>query len=106
MKRRPIVIIIAESISQHDEKYTYIIPKGVAEASRTFLPDAHVLSNDLAIRNTIDMTGGKPIAVWLQSISGGGDAVNPLVAFYGIRGRKREVLFFCSVLDTTQDALL
>jgi hypothetical protein len=36
--------------------------------------------NDLAMRNTADVTGGKPIAVWLQSISGG-YAVNPLVAF-------------------------
>jgi hypothetical protein len=43
-----------------------------------------------------------PIAVWLQSISGG-NAVNPLVAFYDIHGRKREVLFFCSVLDITRD---
>jgi hypothetical protein len=31
--------------------------------------------NDLAMRNTADVTGRKPIAVWLQSISGG-DAVN------------------------------
>jgi hypothetical protein len=26
--------------------------------------------NDLAMRNTADVEGGKPIAVWLQSISG------------------------------------
>jgi hypothetical protein len=31
-----------------------------------------------AMRNTSNMTGGKPIAVWLQSISGG-DAVNVAV---------------------------
>jgi hypothetical protein len=31
------------------------------------------------------------------------DAVNPLVAFYNIHGRKREVLLFCSVPDTTRD---
>jgi hypothetical protein len=37
------------------------------------------------------VTGGKPIAVCLQSISGG-DEVNPLVAFYDIHVRKREVL--------------
>jgi hypothetical protein len=30
-------------------------------------------------------------------------AVNPLVAFYDIHGRKGEVLFFCSVPDTTRD---
>jgi hypothetical protein len=28
-----------------------------------------------------------------------------LVAFYDIHGRKREVLFFCSVPDTTRDLL-
>jgi hypothetical protein len=37
----------------------------------------------------------------LQYISGG-DVVNPLVAFYDIHGRKREVLLFCSVPDTTR----
>jgi hypothetical protein len=41
--------------------------------------------------NTADVTGGKPIAILLQSISG---AINPLVAFYDIQGGKREVLFF------------
>jgi hypothetical protein len=39
------------------------------------------------------VTGGKPIAVLLQSISGV-SAINPLVAFYDIHGGKREVLFF------------
>jgi hypothetical protein len=38
----------------------------------------------------------------MQSILGR-DAVNPLVTFYDIHGRKREMLFFCSVPDTTQD---
>jgi hypothetical protein len=44
------------------------------------------------MRNTADVTGGKPIAVLLQSISGV-SAINPLVAFYDIHGGKREVLF-------------
>jgi hypothetical protein len=39
------------------------------------------------------VTGGKPIAVFLQSNSGV-SAINPLVAFYDIHGGKREVLFF------------
>jgi hypothetical protein len=42
---------------------------------------------------TADVTGGKPIAVLLQSISGV-NAINLLVAFYDIHGRKTEVLFF------------
>jgi hypothetical protein len=52
--------------------------------------------------NTTDVTGGEPIAVWLQSISGV-SAVNPLVAFCDIHGRKRKVLFFYFVPDTTRD---
>jgi hypothetical protein len=55
------------------------------------------------MRNTADMTGGKNIVVWSQSLSGV-SAVNPLVAFYDIRRRKGETLFLCSVPDTTRDA--
>jgi hypothetical protein len=44
------------------------------------------------MRNTADVTDGKPVAVLLQSISGV-SAINPLVAFYDIHGGKREVLF-------------
>jgi hypothetical protein len=40
------------------------------------------------MRNTVDVTGGKPIAVSLQSISGV-SVINPLVAFYDIHGGKR-----------------
>jgi hypothetical protein len=54
------------------------------------------------MRNTADVTGGKLIAVLLQSISGV-SVINPLVAFYDIRGGKREVLFFYFVPDTTRD---
>jgi hypothetical protein len=54
------------------------------------------------MRNTADVTGGKPIAVLLQSISGV-SAINPLVAFYDIHGGKRDVLFFYFVPDTTRD---
>jgi phosphatidate phosphatase APP1 len=45
------------------------------------------------VKNTADVTGGKTIAVLLQSISGA-SAINPLVAFYDTHGVKREVLFF------------
>jgi hypothetical protein len=51
------------------------------------------------MRNTADVTGGKPIAVLLQS---GVSAINPLVAFYDSHGGKREVLFYF-VPDTTRD---
>jgi hypothetical protein len=52
------------------------------------------------MRNTADVTGGKPIAVFLQYISGV-SAINLLVAFYD--GGKRGVLFFYFVPDTTRD---
>jgi hypothetical protein len=45
------------------------------------------------MRNTADVTGDKPIAILLQSISGV-SAINHLVVFYDIHGGKREVLFF------------
>jgi hypothetical protein len=54
------------------------------------------------MKNTADVTGGKPIAVFLQSISGV-SAINPLVDFYDIHEEKREVLFFYFVPDTTRD---
>jgi hypothetical protein len=54
------------------------------------------------MRNTADVTGGKPIAVLLQCISGV-RSINLLVAFYDIHGGKREVLFFYFVPDTTRE---
>jgi hypothetical protein len=52
------------------------------------------------MRNTAYVTGSKPIAVLLQSISGV-SAINPLVTFYDIHGGQRKVLFFYFVPDTT-----
>jgi hypothetical protein len=49
--------------------------------------------NDLAMRNTADVPSGKPIAVWLQSTSGG-DAVYPLVAFYDIQEERESCYSF------------
>jgi hypothetical protein len=54
------------------------------------------------MRNTEDVTGDKPIAVLLQSISGV-SVMNPLVAFYDIHGRKREVQFFYFIPETTRN---
>jgi hypothetical protein len=49
--------------------------------------------NELAMRNTADVTVGNPIAIRSQSISGV-NAVNPLVAFYDILGRERGAILF------------
>jgi hypothetical protein len=43
------------------------------------------------MKNTAELPGGKPIAVWWKSLSGV-NAVDPLVTFYDIRGRKGEVI--------------
>jgi hypothetical protein len=48
------------------------------------------------------VTSGKPIGVFLQSISGV-SAINPLDTFYDIHGGKREVLFIYFVPDTIRD---
>jgi hypothetical protein len=51
--------------------------------------------NYLAMNYIVDVTGSKPIAVLLQSISGV-SAINPLVAFDDIHGRERKwLLLFC-----------
>jgi hypothetical protein len=55
------------------------------------------------MRNTAGVTGGKPIAVLLQPISGV-SAVNPF-AFYDMHGGKREVIFYYFAADTTRDDL-
>jgi hypothetical protein len=58
------------------------------------------------MRNTPDVTCGKPIAVFLQSISGV-IAINPLVAFYDIHGQKRDaILLFCPGHHTRQLLIL
>jgi hypothetical protein len=57
------------------------------------------------MRNTADVTGGKPIAILLQPISAV-SAINPLVAFYDIHGGKRDVLLFYLVSDTTRDVVI
>jgi hypothetical protein len=56
------------------------------------------------MRNTADVTGGKPLAVLLQSISGV-SAINPLVPIYDIHREKREVIFFYFVPDTTREKI-
>jgi hypothetical protein len=81
--------------TKSQNRHTYhsrLIPKRVAETSQIFLRDTPTFyQNDLAMKNTADVT----YLTW--------NADNPLVAFYDIHGRKREVLFFSFVPDTTRD---
>jgi hypothetical protein len=58
--------------------HSRFIPEGVAEASQIFLRDAHVVLTKL-------------LSFFF-------------VAFYDIHGRKKEVLFFYFVPDTTRDS--
>jgi hypothetical protein len=82
--------------------HSHFIPEGVAEVSQIFLKYTHVLPKLVNHEETADVTGGKPIAILLQSISGV-SAINPLVAFFDIHGGKRELLFFYFGPDTTRD---
>jgi hypothetical protein len=71
--------------------------RGILDTSMTLKDSTEIT----AIRNTADMTGGKPIRRWAYLILGV-NTVNTLIVFYCIY-RKEEVLFFCSVSDTTRD---
>jgi hypothetical protein len=87
--------------------HTYIsltlYPRKGSRCISNIPPRNHVLPKLVSYEeNTADVTGGKPIAVLLQSISGA-KAINPLVAFYDIHGGKKEVLFFYFVPDTARD---
>jgi hypothetical protein len=53
------------------------------------------------MKNTADLTGGKPSDRRSSHVN----AVNPLVPYYDFHGRKGEVLFFCSVPNTTRDSV-
>jgi hypothetical protein len=91
---------VKKTITNLHTYHSRFIPERVAEVSQIFLRDTHGLPK--LVRNTADVTGGKPMAVLLHSISGV-SAINPLVAFYDIHGGKREVPFFYFFPDTTRD---
>jgi hypothetical protein len=74
-----------------------LIPDGVTEASQILLRDAHVLPK-LPRNENYCRRDRWWIAVHLRW-----SAVNPLVDFYDIHGRKGEVLFYCSVPGTIRD---
>jgi hypothetical protein len=84
--------------------YSRFIPEGVAEHLRYSSETPTFNHNDLAMRNNTDVSGGKPIAVRWQSVSGVSTVI-PLVAFYDIHVRKKErrkeVFYF--VPDTIRD---
>jgi hypothetical protein len=65
---------------------TLYLEERVAETSQIYPRDTFY-QNDLVMKNSEDVTGGKPIAI------SGVSAVSFLVAFYDIHGRKGEVLF-------------
>jgi hypothetical protein len=87
--------------------HTYIpltlYPRRGSRGISDILRDTHVLPNLVSYEEHADMTGGKPIAVLSQSISGV-SAINPLVAFYDIHGRKGRgaLLLFCPGHNTRQ----
>jgi hypothetical protein len=82
------------------------IPKGVAAASQIVLRDAHVLPKWLSYEKYCRRDRWWAHCRIDCSLSQVGilyDTVDPSVVFYDTHGRKREVVFFCSVPDTTRD---
>jgi hypothetical protein len=75
-------------------------PEGLVETTQIIIPRSY--QNDFAIRNTTDTTGGNPIA-WRSQCISCVSAVNPLVAFYVIHGRKGALRLFCFVPYSTRD---
>jgi hypothetical protein len=55
----PYILVLQFCADTYHSRYN---PEGVAEVSQIFLRDAYVLPT-LAMTNTADVTGGKPIAV-------------------------------------------
>jgi hypothetical protein len=68
--------------------HLHFIPVAVAEASQIFLRDAHILPKYCGRDKWSAYR--RLIAVYLRVGLLGVSAVNPLVAFYDIHGRKRE----------------
>jgi hypothetical protein len=50
--------------------YSRFIPEKVAEASVIFLRAPTFYQNDLAMRNTTEVTASQPVPVWSQTILG------------------------------------
>jgi hypothetical protein len=71
---------------------------------RYFSEMASFYQNVLAIKNILGVTGGKPIAVYTQSVPGVSTVT--LSHFYDIHGRKGEVLFFSFLPNTTRDIVI
>jgi hypothetical protein len=89
-------------------RFTYhsrFSPEGVVETSIS--PRRPHCTKMTTYTSTSEVRSGKPITVRSQSISGE-SAVNSIPFFHGclidIYGRKGEVLFFCSVPNTTRDS--
>jgi hypothetical protein len=101
-------IVLIECVSM-DHTYIHnpldLSPKGKQKHHRYSSAIPKFYKNNLAMKNTTEETGDRPIIVWSQFVSVVSTA-NPLVAFYDIHGRKGEVLLFCSIPDTTRDIKL
>jgi hypothetical protein len=79
--------------------HSHFIAEGVTETSQSCPQFTKKLSYDKYCRRDRWQANRRQIAVIL-----GVNAINRLVAFYDILGRKREV-FFYSVPDTTRDSV-
>jgi hypothetical protein len=90
-RNRPAMLHLPAAAYIHTYHSRFIL-EGVAETSQILLRDTHVLPT-LVSYEEADVTGGKPIAVFLQFISGV-SAINPLVAFYDIQEERERCYSF------------
>jgi hypothetical protein len=82
--------------------HTCFILERIAEGSQILRRDAHVLPKLLSCEEYCRRDKWEAHRRLIAAISEV-NAVNLLVAFYDIHGRKRQVLFFYFVPDTTRD---
>jgi hypothetical protein len=83
---KKISVILDTFIFSIHTYHSHVISKRVSKHLRYSYEIPTFYQNDLAVKNTADWIGGKPVAVWSQLISSV-RAINPLVAFYDIHER-------------------
>jgi hypothetical protein len=98
-KKLSCVLFFFRNMVKCNVVHTYIpltlYPRRGSRGISDIAPRPTFYQNYLAVRNSADVTGGRPNAVWSQFISGV-NAINPIVALFDIHGRKRCYSFILS----------
>jgi hypothetical protein len=97
---RSLIVIRPRYVLLIHTYHSRFISERVAEASQILLRDAHVLPKILSCEEYCRRDRWQ---AHRRLIAVSGANAKPLVAFYDIRGRKREVLLFYFIPDTARD---